>query len=790
MKKNLLAILFVFLASPAFAQELSQQLFGSVRNTETLYPIAEAQLVLSGGGNTYQAISDSLGNYRFKGVLPGRYQLQVWHVAYERKLIPEIQVKASRPEILRIYLQEREFMLQEAEIRSSGPGEIPENINQNLFTIEETQRFPATHFDPARLVRSQPGIVAANDQTNLISVHGQSPNHVGWQIEGVEILSPNHLPNAGTRSDRSTVSGGGVNILSGQLMDNSSFYTGSIPVSMGNYVGGMFDINLRPGSRSQRSHTLQASLLGIDLATEGPLQEGSNTSYLVNYRYSTVGLLSHMGVNFGNEEIQYQDLSFHLNWTETALGQLSFFGFGGLSSNYLSRQEEPAIWETDKDGQIVDFRSGMGAIGLNQRISLGGRSSIRNGFVYSARFSNRSGETFSPDLIAYESTNEDIRQELFALKSTLSLQYSTNFSAEIGLAANYYRNTLQAVPGNIAPFISLDHTLSYMSLQPFAELRYNWSPNWFLNPGIRLQFDSQNEKVYAEPRLELLRRLSAGSNLQFSYSLLSQPTLNQPHLMPALFIGDDNSRSLEPVRSHYTAVGYENNWGGRTLLKTKAYYQYFSQAPVGVLNGSSSQASIMNQSFSALNVVEEYALWPLVNEGRGRIYGLDASVQRYFTGDFYYLVGFSLFDATYKDAAGVRRNMRFNSRHNINLTAGKEWAAYKEDYRRIWGVHIRSLYHGGHWYTPVDEKASARAGTTMPDYGRAYEERLPRYFTFDIRLSHTREKEKYQRIWSIDIQNVLNRQNIGWYYYDQLLEQVQPAYQLGIIPVLAYRIEF
>lgn len=790
MKKILLSFFFLLIACPVFAQELTQQLFGSVRNAETLYPIAEAQLVLTGSGHTYQGISDSAGNYRFEAVVPGRYQLQVSHVAYERKLIPEIQVKASRPEILRVYLQEREFLLREAEVSPSGAGEIPENINQNLFTIEETQRFPATFFDPARLVRSQPGIIAANDQTNLISVHGQSPNHVGWQIEGIEILSPNHLPNAGTRSDRSTISGGGVNILSGQLMDNSSFYTGSMPASMGNYVGGMFDINLRPGSRSQRSHTLQASLLGIDLATEGPLREGSNTSYLVNYRYSTVGLLSHMGVNFGNEEIQYQDLSFHLNWSETVLGEISFFGFGGLSSNYLSRQEEPSVWETDKDGQVVDFRSGMGAMGLNQRIALGGKSSIRNGFVYSARFSERSSETYSPDLTAYESTREDIRQELFALKSTLSLLYNPAFSVDLGFAANYYRTMLQAVPGNIAPFVSLDNTLSYTSFQPFGEINYSWSPDWFLKPGMRLQFDSQNEKVYAEPRLELLRRLSAGSNLQFSYSLLSQQMLNQPHLLPALFIGDNAEHSLEPIRSHYASFGYERDWEGRTLLKTKAYYQHFYKAPISALNSSSAQAAMMNPSFSALNVVEEYALWPLVNEGRGRIYGLDASLQRYFTDDLYYLIGFSLFDATYEDAEGVRRNMRFNSRHNVNLTAGKEWSAFKEDYRRIWGVHLRSLYHGGHWYTPVDAEESARAGTTIPDYEQAYSERLPRYFTLDIRLSHTKEKEKYQRIWSIDIQNVLNRRNIGWYYYDQLQQQVQPAYQLGIIPVLAYRIEF
>lgn len=786
MNKRLLIFFLFFGTLPAFSQTVTQQVYGTVKNSETLAPIPEAQLLLLGSERSYQAISNPAGRYLFPAVPPGRYQLQVSHVAYQRELIPEVYVKASRPEIVPVHLQPRELLLQEAEIR---PAALPDNINQNLFTIEETQRFPATFYDPARLVRSQPGVIAANDQANLISVHGQSPNHVGWQIEGVEVLNPNHLPNAGRPSDRSTSSGGGVNILSGQLMDNSSFYTGNLPASMGNSLGGLFDINLRPGSTTQRSHTLQASLLGIDLATEGPMSKTQNSSYLLNYRYSTVGLLSQFGVNFGNEEIQFQDLAFHLNWKGTAVGNISFFGFGGLSSNYLSRQEEPESWEKDKDGMQVDFKAGMGALGLRHSIPLGRRASLQNGFIYSGRFSRRTARALTPDLTLYEANSEDIRQELFALKSTLSLQHTTELSSSLGLAANFYRTGLQATPGNIAPFSSFDLLLSYTSLQPFAEIRYHWSPDWLLQTGLRLLIDSQNEILYPEPRLQLIRRVSPRSSLQLGYSLLSQPMLNQPNLLPALFIREEGDRSLEPIRSHYTSLGYEKKWNEKTVLKTKLFYQHFFQAPVTSLPDSPA-TPFVNSAFSALHVVEEYALWPLESTGSGRTYGLDASLQRYFIADFYYLLGFSLFDASYEDAEGIRRNMRFNSQYNLNLTAGREWSRQKVGKLRSWGIHLRSLYHGGFWYTPVDIQASREAGTTILDYSQAFSQRLDPYFTLDIRLSHTKEKPKYQRIWSIDIQNVLNRRNIGWYYYDQLQQEVLPVYQLGIIPVLAYRIEF
>ena len=50
------------------------------------------------------------------------------------------------------------------------------------------------------------------------------------KIEGVEIVNPNHLSNAGTFNDQPAATGGGVNVLSAQMLDKSSFQYG--------YLGG------------------------------------------------------------------------------------------------------------------------------------------------------------------------------------------------------------------------------------------------------------------------------------------------------------------------------------------------------------------------------------------------------------------------------------------------------------------------------------------------------------------------------------------------------------------------
>src|SRR5690606_41813152 len=107
-----------------------------------------------------------------------------------------------------------------------------ENLN-NVYEItnEQTLRYAATYLDPARVVSSLPGVALAHDQANGIVVRGNGPNTTQWKLEGVEIVNTNHFSNAGTFSDRATQTGGGVNILSTQLLGTSNFLTGAYAAS-------------------------------------------------------------------------------------------------------------------------------------------------------------------------------------------------------------------------------------------------------------------------------------------------------------------------------------------------------------------------------------------------------------------------------------------------------------------------------------------------------------------------------------------------------------------------------
>jgi hypothetical protein len=110
------------------------------------------------------------------------------------------------------------------------------------------------------------GVVGGTDGNNIIAIRGNSPNGLLWRMEGVEIPNPNHFSNVGT-------SGGGISILSTQLLSNSDFMTGAFASEYGNALSGVFDLKLRKGNNQKREHTFQAGVLGFDIASEGPIKK-------------------------------------------------------------------------------------------------------------------------------------------------------------------------------------------------------------------------------------------------------------------------------------------------------------------------------------------------------------------------------------------------------------------------------------------------------------------------------------------------------------------------------------
>src|SRR5690606_4083096 len=121
--------------------------------------------------------------------------------------------------------------------------------------------------------------------------------------------------------------GGPVGMLNINNLANSDFFTSAWTSDYGNAISGVFDLRLRNGNNQKFEHLAQIGFNGFELGSEGPFSKKKRGSYMINYRYSTLGVLSALGINLGTGDAvpEYQDVSFKLNFPSQKAGKFTFW---------------------------------------------------------------------------------------------------------------------------------------------------------------------------------------------------------------------------------------------------------------------------------------------------------------------------------------------------------------------------------------------------------------------------------------------------------------------------------
>ncbi len=777
--------IFIFFSFAAHAQEITQTIRGTVYDRETRQPLPGASVYLR---NTERGTTTGeRGSFRLEEVPVGRYILTVSFVGYETFTIPDLLVQAGKETILDIGLPQAAKNLSEVVVREAlAPVEAIAPVSSRTFSVEETRRYAATFFDPARLATSFPGVVAANDQGNHISVRGNSPNSLLWRLEGVDIVNPNHLSNAGTFSDRRVQSSGSQSILSTQVLDNSSFLTGAFPARYGNALGGVFDMRLRRGNNQQHEYTAQLGLIGLESAAEGPFKENGESSFLANYRYSTVGILTNViGLDFGGEKITFQDLSFNLSFPAGKAGDFTVFGVGGLGSNVFEAPRDSAEWLTQRDRFDVTFGNDMGAAGITHTLPVG-NTLWKSTVATSALRSNRFADVLNNDYDALRVEEDRYREVRVSATSSLTRKLKGNHTLSGGFFVDHINYRLRSTAGSlsVSPQPLVEGEGSGQLIQPYISGKYAISDVWTLNAGLHYTYFTLNGSQALEPRASLQWDAAPRQSVTLAYGLHSQLQLPGVYFysetLPGGQVANPN-RDLELTKAHHVVLSYNRQLRQTAHLRTEAYYQYLFDVPI---------AADPNSTFSVLNLFEGFVSEPLVNAGAGRNYGLEVTLEKSLSESYYFLLSSALYSSEYRAADGLWRNTRYDGNYAFSLTGGKEIAWDRKDKKRVVGINLRGVYLGGLRTTPINVAASQGMQQTVFDEAQAFTHQLPAYFKIDFRLSLRRNKPNYTSVLSLDLQNATNRQNVAFQFYDALQREVVTKYQLGLIPILTYRIEF
>jgi len=793
MKKKIFPGLLL-MAQLLNAQDYRQTVKGKVIDKESHSPVAYAVVILRNSTFKENTITNEEGIYQISHVPVGRITLEVRSAGYQSIKLSNLEVTMGKELIVDIEMTERVVEIDQVSIKAFNNKEKPINsfapVSAQMFTIEETQRYAGSQNDVSRMAMNFAGVKMSAETTNEIVIRGNSPISVLFRLDGVDIPNPGHFGDGST-------TGGPMSMLNNNVLSNSDFLTGAFPAEYGNTLSGVFDLRMRNGNNRNHEFIVQTGLMGIEAGVEGPISKKNNSSYLINYRYSTVGILDLLGLSLmGTAKTNYQDISFKLNFPSTKIGNITFFGLGGKSFMKMydserdtTKEREQMAYESDYEIDILNDNY-SGAVGLSHSCIFG--NSAYSKLILSATTIANYNSWDSLSIADREPVLEyfsDFKRIKYKAEFFINKKFNGRNTIKTGISAEIRKFDLldSMYVGSIHAYRKLrDFDGDDIFSRIFIQYRHDFSDHLQITIGFNnlLQFSTHN--LSPEPRAGLKWEFLPGHSVNFGYGLHSMSI--PVEIANQEILQDDGSyikpnTELDFIKSHHLVAGYKTKLFQNIRFKSELYYQYIFNSAVGINTGS---YSLLNHgSYTTIDVPA------LQNGGRGYNYGMEFTVEKFMDHGTYFLSNLSLYESKYRGSDGVLRNTAFNGNYVYNILGGKEFGIGNQngDFIKKLTVDGKLNWAGGQRYSPIDLEASEKAGTTVFDDTNAYSKQLPAYFRIDLRVGFKWTGKRSSQELAIDIRNITNRENPFTIKYDTETGDLKTL-GFGLTPDLYYRITF
>ncbi|MCX7985626.1 MAG: hypothetical protein N2662_01620, partial [Bacteroidales bacterium] len=97
---------------------------------------------------------------------------------------------------------------------------------------------------------------------------------------------------------------------------------------------------------------------------------------------------------------------------------------------------------------------------------------------------------------------------------------------------------------------------------------------------------------------------------------------------------------------------------------------------------------------------------------------------------------------------------------------------------------------GGKRFVPIDLQKSIAANETRYDESSIYEKQYDPFFKIDFKVAFKYNKTKSTHEWQIYVENITNHRNPLYEYYNTTRKKITRSYQLGIFPMVLWRLTF
>jgi TonB family protein len=732
-------------AAEAAAPPAPVRLAGRLLERGTRRPLPDAAVQVRTSGAPLRASTGPDGRFVVEVAEPV-FTLVAAPAGHERL---EVRIEA-RPgeERDETYYLERTGTGFETTVRAEA---VRREITRQVIPAAEVARVPGSQGDTIRAVLNLPGAARPSFGGGAIILRGSSPGDSRFFVEGQEIPLLYHF-------------GGLRSAVNPRFLEAVEFVPGNFAPDFGRATGGIIDVKLRDPAGDLLRGDASFSLYAFGASLEGPVGGG----------WSVGG-------------------AFHRSWIDTLLpllipedANLSFdtapryYDYQFLASKELGSQKLRLTWYGSMDKLVLVFER------PTDDPKITGRLAARTMFhALQVRLAGQVAPRLRHDSsvqLGWQEFRTQFGPEFFfdlgglaaAVRSAWTLDLASGLAARAGLDADVVGVTIDAnvpqppkegevqTPVSTSPTFSVKKSAGQRQPAGFAELRWEPTRGLVVLPGVRVDWFSQIERLTVDPRFTVRGEVAPGTTLKGGVGLFHQPP--QPDEADEA-IG--TPRLLAPRAVHWSG-GLE-----RRLLDGL-------DADVVGFFKSLSRLVVRNPASSFDPTAPRY-----LNEGTGRVYGLEATVKARFGERFFGWVAYTYQRAFRRDRPDLaERRFDFDQPHI--LTALGTWT-FNEQLSA--GARFRLV--SGNPTTPVGGSVlDAGSGTYVPVYGATNSARLPAFWALDLRVDRTWTWRTWKLGAYLDVQNVTNHENVEGYSYSYDYARRSPATGLPILPILGVQAEW
>jgi hypothetical protein len=382
-----------------------------------------------------------------------------------------------------------------------------------------------------------------------------------------------------------------------------------------------------------------------------------------------------------------------------------------------------------------------------------------------------------PDAVYSDYFNGTTAEGRFSYVSSVHHRFNSRNFITGGAGIDVFNTDLhETFYGDGFPNIYRDGDYSSTLLKAYLQWQHRFSDALSITPGVYAHYYGLNDDVSLEPRIGMKWTLGQRSSLNFGAGLHSQMQPRQAYFYRRN--GELLNKNLRFSKSWQTVVGYDIKPAANLRVKIEAYYQHLFDIPV--IPGKPEE-SILNFGDGYYNTWDDV----FTNKGTGKNYGVEMTVEKFFTDNYYFLVTASLYDSKYTGYDGVERHTKFAGNYSVTALGGYEW---KLGVSNLLSVNLKVVNMGNKRILPVS--VAHTGADPVYDYSRAYSDKLPPYFRCDLNINMKHNYKKCAIEWFFEIDNLTGRQNIWMQVYNTAHGEYDYTYQYGFTPMGGCKVFF